>query len=240
MESSVMVRTPAIPLACLIALLLVALSPRVADARDRAAGAPVLSDDAAAAQVQRTGWEPRPENTDENNRTPTRRELRAFFARNKTWGSCHRRLQRRITGDFTGTTDEILQWAAHKWGFEVDLVRAVAITESFWRMSFVGDRGDSFGIVQVRRSAHRGTFPIARRSTAFNVDYWGAHIRQYLDGCASWMRHRRHGRGEYRSGDLWGSIGAWYCGCWRVGNAFSYIGRVKRAMATRPWEGPDF
>ncbi|MBE0695759.1 MAG: hypothetical protein IH586_02440, partial [Anaerolineaceae bacterium] len=38
----------------------------------------------------------------------------------------------RITGNFTGTTDEILQWAACKWGIDEDIVRAQAATESWW------------------------------------------------------------------------------------------------------------
>jgi autotransporter family porin len=37
-----------------------------------------------------------------------------------------------VTGHFTGTTDEILQWGAYKWGFDPDLVRANAVDESRW------------------------------------------------------------------------------------------------------------
>lgn len=58
---------------------------------------------------------------------------------------------RYVTGHFTGTTDEVIQWAARKWGFEPDLLRAVGTVESWWRMSTVGDSGDSFGLFQVRR-----------------------------------------------------------------------------------------
>jgi autotransporter family porin len=36
----------------------------------------------------------------------------------------------RVTGNFTGTTDEIIQWAAHKWGIDEDVVRSVATAES--------------------------------------------------------------------------------------------------------------
>jgi hypothetical protein len=167
---------------------------------------------------------------------PSGGELFAFFARNKTWGGCHEGLQRRVTGNFTGTTDEILQWTAQKWGLDLDLVRAVALIESGWRMSYVGDGGDSYGIMQVRRSAHGGTFPLAAQSTAFNADYWGAHIRQYLDGCADWMRSR----GGYGRGDLWGSIGAWFCGCWRDGGAEAYTSRVWAARYSQPWMRPGF
>ena len=54
-------------------------------------------------------------------------------------------------GRFRGTTDEVIQWAAAKWGLAPDLVRAVAAKETWWRMSHVGDNGDSFGLFQVRR-----------------------------------------------------------------------------------------
>ncbi len=45
----------------------------------------------------------------------------------------------RVTGDFTGTTDEILQWVACKWGIDEDIVRAQIVRESFWRQSALGD-----------------------------------------------------------------------------------------------------
>lgn len=45
----------------------------------------------------------------------------------------------RVTGNFTGTTDEILQWAACKWGNDEDIVRAQAARESWWQMTAKGD-----------------------------------------------------------------------------------------------------
>ena len=45
----------------------------------------------------------------------------------------------RITGHFTGTTDEIFQWAAAKWGLPDDLIRTIAYMESGWRQSNYGD-----------------------------------------------------------------------------------------------------
>jgi hypothetical protein len=38
----------------------------------------------------------------------------------------------RVDGQFTGTTDEIFQWAACKWGLPDDLLRAIAVRESTW------------------------------------------------------------------------------------------------------------
>ena len=57
----------------------------------------------------------------------------------------------RVTGNFTGTTDEIIQWAACKWGIDEDIVRAQTAMESWWHQSTVGDNGESFGLMQVRQ-----------------------------------------------------------------------------------------
>jgi hypothetical protein len=48
---------------------------------------------------------------------------------NRRWDSW---LLPRVDGQFTGTTDEILQWAACKWGLPDNLLRAVAVVESTW------------------------------------------------------------------------------------------------------------
>ena len=45
---------------------------------------------------------------------------------------CPPTLYRRVTGNFTGTTDEIIQWAACKWGIDEDIVRAQMAKESWW------------------------------------------------------------------------------------------------------------
>ena len=77
-----------------------------------------------------------------------------------------------VTGRYRGTTDEILQWAARKWGFDPDLFRAVATVESYWNMSVVGDGGLSFGIFQMKRAttaarrSARATQPSTPTTTA--------------------------------------------------------------------------
>jgi hypothetical protein len=50
----------------------------------------------------------------------------AYDRRWNTW------LLRRVDGQFTGTTDEIFQWAACKWGLSDNLLRAIAARESTW------------------------------------------------------------------------------------------------------------
>ena len=51
---------------------------------------------------------------------------------NATRGTTANTAYPRVTGNFTGTTDEILQWAACKWGIDEDLVRAQVAIESWW------------------------------------------------------------------------------------------------------------
>ena len=48
---------------------------------------------------------------------------------NSLWDSW---LLPRVDGRFTGTADEILQWAACKWGLPDNLIRADAVVESTW------------------------------------------------------------------------------------------------------------
>ncbi|MFN2589200.1 MAG: Ig-like domain-containing protein [Actinomycetota bacterium] len=88
--------------------------------------------------VHRSSWEPRPDNTKRNHIVPDPGAVRDSFAarpraregaydsRWDTW------LLARVDGQFTGTTDEIFQWAACKWGLPDDLVRAIAVRESTW------------------------------------------------------------------------------------------------------------
>src|SRR5205085_9034755 len=95
----------------------------------------------------------------------------------------------RITGQFSGTTDEILQWAAAKWGLPDNLVRAVAVVESHWRQANYGDYVAnaaqcparpptlpcpvSFGIVGAKSTSWAGLFPRNRDSTAAAADVLG-------------------------------------------------------------------
>jgi hypothetical protein len=48
------------------------------------------------------------------------------------------KLARRINGDFTGTTIDILRWAACKWGIDQDIVFAQAAVESWWQQDTLG------------------------------------------------------------------------------------------------------
>ncbi len=201
----------------------------------RPVGWAALSDEEAASRVRRESDEQRPENSDANATTPTRAQLRAFYAAG-SWGRCEA-MRRRATGDFTGTTDEIIQWAAHKWGLDEDVLRAVAVVETNWNQGFHGDigNGESYGLMQLKSSVQQGTFPLSKRSTPFAVDFYGAGQRFLLEGCASYLEGT-----SYKAGDMWGSVGAWYSGRWYDRLADVYIGNVKRALSSRPWEQAGF
>ena len=207
----------------------------------RAVGSPVLSDADAAAKVRRSSWEPRPSNATENATVPTSSQLSTFYSYTGQWGSCDN-LRNKVTGKFTGTTDEIIQWAAWKWGLPEDVVRATAVTESWWDVDTVGDNGQSFGLMQIKNVTkwHGGTYPMSADATAFNVDYWAGMVRHYFEGCAGWMKDYSFNGTTYAAGDLWGSVGAWYAGNWHSDAANWYIDEVKKHLTNRTWAGSGF
>ena len=190
-------------------------------------GTDPLADAAAASRVNDSRWEPRPGNAAANRRRPSDAQLAEFRRRSEMV------YRRHVTGGFRGTTDEILQWAARKWGFDPDLFRAVAAVESYWKMSAVGDGGLSFGIFQMKRTYHC-CVPLSSKYTAFNADYYGAILRAYYDGRQTWLNDVERGE-RYRGGDLWGSVGSWYAGRWRTEAALGYIRRVQRTLRDEPW-----
>jgi hypothetical protein len=196
-----------------------------------------LSDAKAATLVKRSSFEPRPANRDATRRVPSAAQLRAFRAQSQM------PYARFVTGRFRGTTDEVIQWAARKWGFAPDLLRAVATVESWWRMSTLGDGGDSFGLFQVRRPYHC-VEPVCeqfRGDAAFNADYYGGILRSYYDGRQTWLNTVAEENGKrYRKGDLWGSVGAWFSGRWWNDPARGYIREVKQRLKERTWRTRDF
>jgi hypothetical protein len=144
----------------------------------------------------------------------------------------------RVTGNFTGTTDEILQWASCKWGIDEDIVRAQTAKESWWHQSTVGDNGESFGLMQVRQPywmwAFNGGNGDAKTSSAFNMDVALAGRRNCLEGNDTWLG------GSYAKGDVWGCVGLWFSGRWHDPPAEQYIAAVKDYLNQRIWTTPDF
>jgi len=104
-------------------------------------------DHTCSRRVHRSAWEPRPDNFRPNHRMPPERLVRAAFherpravheAYDRRWDDW---LLPRVTGHATGTTDEIIQWAACKWGISDNLLRAIAVRESGWYQHEVYDDG---------------------------------------------------------------------------------------------------
>lgn len=196
-------------------------------------GADLPSGAWCATQV-RSAPEIRPGNVDENN----------------TRGSGPHSYYPRVDGDFTGTTDEILQWVACKWGIDEDLVRAQAAAESWWHMSAQGDATgrechwsvqhlnpcpESLGIMQVRYPYHSDAFDSAAFSTAYNLDYTYAVMRECFEGGSGWLNDVERGR-QYAAGDMLGCFGSWFSGRWYTADAVWYIDEVEMIRDQRWWE----
>jgi hypothetical protein len=222
-----------------------------------AGGSPPLSgtfprsDAQCAAAVKYSSWEPRPDNNTANHRTPSSSQLNNFHASDVNGGVPASAFDQ-VDGNFTGTTDEIIQWAACKWGFDADLVRAIAIDESYWHQSSVGDFTSTesrcppgtwngsgcyqtYGLLQIKYSNFPGTWPMSRDDTAFSADYKLAYQRACMNGKISHLI----GTSGYPSSNadtmLWGCVGQWYSGGWYDSGAQKYIARIKTYMSEKVW-----
>lgn len=207
-------------------------------------GSALPSDAQCAREIARNPWEPIPGNRTANQ---TNVYAQGFRLHNSYLASWEPAYERRTTGNFTGTTDQILRWAACKWGFDEDTVRAQAIMESWWKQSTLGDcnRGPtqpatngcaSVGILQVKGAdippSFPGVWPAAWTSTAFNVDYTLAVRRLCYEGKETWLHDSNP---AYAAGDLWGCIGSWYSGAWHDPSANDYIAKVQAIVAAKTW-----
>lgn len=225
-----------------------------------------LSDAAAAALVTRQ-LENRPRNAAANDYVPTSAQLAAFHSAQQLTRRFNdfNPLTRYVTGRpgmRHPSTDDLVQWASHKWGIPTNWIRAQVAVESNWDQAQLGDRAavssaryraypgrsrvagtdlvyESLGIAQVKwlpsESVGVGTEPLRWESTAFNLDYYAAMIRFYYDGYCLWAAP------GYRAGEAWSSIGAWYSpNPWNNAGARDYIRMVQAALAERAWTRPGF
>lgn len=166
-----------------------------------------------------------------------------------------------ITGEFTGTTQQILQWAACKWGIDQDVVFAQAAVESWWQQSELGDwttnanlcppgygigadgnPGEcpqSYGILQNRYSTEKSAWPGIGDSTAMNADATYAIWRSCYDGYEIWLNNAAEGQ-PYHAGDLWGCVGRWFTGNWYTPEADTYIDLIKKFISERIWRQAYF
>lgn len=197
--------------------------------------------------IHYSSWEPRPGNVWANNTyAPQPLTLEDFPAWDDSWNTFYKP---RITGNFSGTTDEIIQWVACKWGISDNLLRAWAYIESNWKqpklgaylpitwgLCVPGHMADScptaFGILQTVWYYHPfgqepfGAWPWIEKSTAFTLDLAAAEFRGCYDGLSAYMGPT--------AGDVWGCIASWRTRTYKPGGG-SYAARVKMANQTRPW-----
>ncbi|HEX4407105.1 MAG TPA: hypothetical protein VH560_19835 [Polyangia bacterium] len=259
------------PRACGVALLALAgcaLDASVATTgpqfRTRAAGA-ALPDDATCAALVRPTPEARPGNAAANLVVPTAAQLAGLSPWNSENAYDNRALalEARITGAFTGTTDEILQWVACKWGFDEDDVRAEAVESSRWTQTLDTDWtteptsecppdadtravaggtqcAQTYGMYQVVWQYHKSAWPMYRDSTPFHVDYVYALRRACYEGWDTSQIARATSSPPFTVGDEWGCMGAHFSGGWYDAGAMRYIAAVKGQLADRAWTGPGF
>jgi hypothetical protein len=226
----------------------------------RAPGSPPLTDAQAATCVARSG-ENRPQNAGQNAHAPTTAELAAFRTARDSAGRTPAEYNRNF-GYVTGaaaryglrSTDDLIEWAAYKWGVPENLVRGQMVMESGWSMLQKGDRRDwatpvaglyptlavidsdsvweSLGIAQIRWRHtvpwNPGVEPLRWQSTAFALDYSQALIRYYFDGYCDWC-----GAG-YAAGNPDGAYRTYVSGSWNDGQW--YADGVRSNAASRPWE----
>jgi autotransporter family porin len=209
-------------------------------------------DSYCAANVTTSSWEPRVDNFAANHSVPSvavpwsNAEVGSYWSK---W------IARRglVTGAFTGTTNQVIQWAACKWGLDEDLLRAVAVQESDWRESMVGDNCGtvgqaSYGLFQIKNAYCNGAgawggYPYTASYSALNADFYGAYIRScfdnhFYDGGAWLYGGRTIAQIIAASGldyALWGCVGSWFSGHWYDSGAQTYINSVKQHLANKDW-----
>ena len=182
-------------------------------------GSALPSDQTCASEVQQAA-EVRPNNATYNDVLGTQKNLTSPYP---TYS--------RVDGNFTGTTDQIIQWVACKWGIDENVVRAQAAVGVVLGHAGAGrlDHGrnavrseppevgsdpahpscqcpESVGLLQVRYPYWQNGFNQVETSTAYNADYAYAEWRACYDGQETWLNTVSH-VGTYAAGDLWGCIG---------------------------------
>src|SRR5579872_135172 len=221
-------------------------------------GSTLPSGSACTSAVRRNpNFEPRPDNYTANHTVPT--DNLTLMRTTSQNGGAPPNWFNRVDGNFTGNTEEILQWGACKWGFDEDLVRAIAADESWWHQSAHGDLTSntglcpsgaeytgsecalSYGIVQVKATDYLGTFPDTHTSTAFDVDYKLAYQRACFEGKIGYLSQRSS---NYPNGDennmLWGCVDQWNTGGWWDGSNDRYLNEVQEWLSKKPWLQPGF
>lgn len=163
------------------------------------------------------------------------------------------------------STDDLIQWAAHKWGIPENWLRAEYVEESYWNSFMLGDNTrvdpstvsrypaqarvsatnvyQSMGIAQVRwtpaGTVDAGTNPLRWESTAFNIDYQAAMVRFYYDNPEG--TRTEWGDRSYRPCEQWSSIGGWNSPYpWHNAEQAKYISEVREWLSEKQWTTRSF
>lgn len=219
-------------------------------------GSSLPGESACAARVSYSSFEPRPDNDAANHSVPTSAQIANLQPWTPTIGMDDKSdsLRRQITGNFTGTTDEIFQWVACKWGIDVNIVRAEAVVESNWHQSQLGDYTtnqslcppgtwngsscyQSYGVLQIKYTYFKSEWPMTRQDSAFNAEFVYGWIRNCYEGWADYLYNVTPAPGypRYHSGDIWGCLGFWFSGSWYTQGAIDYIAKVQQFYNQKPW-----
>jgi hypothetical protein len=210
------------------------------------------SDSYCAANVTTSTWEPRPDNYTANHTVPTYLSLIPWGGWMNYWV---RWMAKRslVTGNYRGTTNQIIQWAGCKWGIDENLLRAVAVQESDWHENMVGDIcgpvGEaSYGLFQIKNKYCSGSwawggYPYTANATALNADFYAAYIRSCLDNDfydgGPWLYGGRTIAQIISTNGfdyaVWGCVGSWYSGSWYDSGARNYISSVQNHLAREDW-----
>jgi autotransporter family porin len=170
----------------------------------------------------------------------------------------------RVDGNFTGTTDEIIQWAAAKWGLPDNLIRAEAVVESYWYQGLKTPSGDP---VEQRGYGDFGACGGSPTPAGYGApgpasfgllqDKWCSFQDPGAPGWGGWPWTERSTaysvdlyaatiRGCYQgwdtwlgngyvAGDIWGCVGRWFSGQWHTPVAEGYIQMVMTNVSSKPW-----
>jgi hypothetical protein len=164
------------------------------------------------------------------------------------------------------STDDLIQWAAHKWGIPENWLKAEFVLESSWNSFMRGDLAPvsaadyhkyppqsrvpgtdevyrSLGITQIMWDPEgdegAGTEPLRWLSTAFNLDFQAAMVRYFYDNPLN--ARKAWGDASYKPCQKWNSIGAWFHPYpWGNSGQADYAKTVQHNLATTAWRSSSF
>lgn len=225
-----------------------------------AAGRPLPDEKTCASRVRRSAFEPIPENVPFNHVIPTPADLSKLAVWNAARAFDNRAaaLGMRVTGNFSGTTDEIFQWAACKWGFDEDFVRADAYQANGWHQASVSgwtadpmvcppnpptraapngttECAQVFSLFGIDWQYHKSAWPMMQESTAFAVDYSLAFQRVCFEGYTDYMNGWGPAGKKYGPNDEFGCAASFYTGGWYDYATIQQVNRIRDTLKSKPW-----